>query len=148
MQARQQLKRRIIHALCYELILLVIGTPLLSFFLQESLTHTGILWILMSVTALIWNMFFNHMFEKYELYVGWTERTVAIRILHALGFEGGLLVFTVPMIAWMMNMTLWEALILDIGLALSIMVYTFIFQWCYDIIMSKYFSPKTLPKLN
>lgn len=142
MLAKQQLKQRVIHALCYELILLVIGTPILSLVLGQSMAHTGALWIMMSVTAVFWNMGFNHVFEKIERAKGWAKRTIKIRILHAMGFEGGLLIFTVPMIAWMMNMSLWQALWLDIGLALSIMLYTFIYQWCYDSIMAKYFIAK------
>ncbi|KAA8734982.1 chlorhexidine efflux PACE transporter AceI [Acinetobacter qingfengensis] len=140
MQAKQQLKHRIIHAVCYELILLIIGTPLLSLFLKQNLTHTTILWIIMSITSVFWNMFFNFGFEKLETRAGWTERTVMIRILHAIGFEGGLLIFTVPMIAWMLNMSLFHALLLDIGLALSIVIFTFIYQWCYDVIMQRYFN--------
>lgn len=142
MSAKQKLKQRIIHALCYELILLGIGAPLLSLFLKESLTHMGILWVMMSITALLWNMVFNHGFEKFEKAQGWQQRTIPIRILHAIGFEGGLLLFTVPVIAWMLNMSLLDALILDIGLAMSIMVYTFIYQWCYDIIIQRYFAKK------
>ena len=143
MKINQQLKQRIVHATCYELILLVIGTPILGLILGTSLSHTGMLWIMMSVTALVWNMIFNHGFEKFEVKQGWKQRTVKIRILHAVGFEGGLLLFTVPMIAWMMNMTLWQALWLDIGLALAIMVYTFIYQWCYDVILQRHFKAKT-----
>lgn len=142
MKINQQLKQRIIHASCYELILLVIGTPILGLVLGTSLTHTGILWVMMSITAVIWNMVFNHGFEKFEQQQGWKHRTIKIRILHAVGFEGGLLIFTVPMIAWMMNMSLWNALWLDIGLALSIMVYTFIYQWCYDSIMQRQLNAK------
>lgn len=137
MQVNEQLKQRIIHATCYELILLVIGTPLLSLFLKESLSQTGILWVLMSITALFWNMVFNYFFEKFERYQGWTKRTILIRIFHAIGFEGGLLIFTVPMIAWLMNMSLWQALMVDIGLVFAIVGYTFVYQWCYDIIMAR-----------
>lgn len=140
MKSNSELKQRVIHALCYEVILLVIGTPILSMILGHSLSHTGALWVMMSVTAVIWNMVFNHFFEKFEKFRGWSERTIKVRVMHAIGFEGGLLVATVPMIAWMLDMSLWNALILDIGLALSIMVYTFIYQWCYDIIKVKYFS--------
>ena len=61
-----------------------------------------------------------------------------MRILHAIGFEGGLLIATVPMIAYMMQMTVIDAFILDIGLTLCILVYTFIFQWCYDYIEDKF----------
>ncbi|MFU8928276.1 chlorhexidine efflux PACE transporter AceI [Acinetobacter puyangensis] len=138
MQTKQQLKQRVIHAVCYELILLIIGTPLLSLLLKANLLHTTVLWVIMSVISVFWNMLFNHYFEKIEKFQGWTQRTVAIRILHAIGFEGGLLIFTVPIIAWMMNLSLINALLLDIGLAMSIMVYTFIYQWCYDIIAERY----------
>lgn len=140
MKSPSEFKQRVIHAVCYEAILLVIGTPILSVILGHSLSQTGVLWIMMSVTALVWNMLFNHGFEKFEKLRGWTQRTVRIRILHAIGFEGGLLIATVPMIAWMLDMNLWDALLLDIGLALSIMVYTFIYQWCYDILKAKYFN--------
>ncbi|TXJ10483.1 MAG: chlorhexidine efflux PACE transporter AceI [Acinetobacter sp.] len=141
MQVSQQLKHRIIHALCYEFILLLIGTPLLSLFLQQSLADTGILWVMMSVTAVFWNMCFNYFFEKIEHRQGWTQRTIPIRIVHALGFEGGLLIFTVPMIAWMMGLSMWQALWLDIGLVFAIVGYTFVYQWCYDIIYAKYVKP-------
>lgn len=140
MKLNAQLKQRIIHAVCYEFILLLIGTPILSLFLKESLTHTGILWVMMSVTALVWNMGFNHFFEKMEAGFGWLQRTLPIRILHAVLFEGGLLIFTVPMIAWMLDMSLWQAFLLDLAMALSIMVYTFIYQWCYDLIQARYLS--------
>lgn len=134
MNTMSQLKKRMIHALGYELILLCIGTPLLSLFMQQSLTHTGILWIMMSLAAVIWNMIFNLFFEKFERYQGWNQRTVAIRILHALGFEGGLLVVTVPMIAWMLEMSLGQALFVDMSLVICILGYTFMYQWCYDLI--------------
>ncbi len=134
-----QLKHRIIHALSYEAILLVIGTPLLSWILNKDLTHTGVLWVIMSVIAMLWNMVFNFGFERFERKMQW-DRTLPVRILHAIGFEGGLIIFTVPIIAWMMDISLWQALILDIALAMSIVVYTFIFQWCHDKIMQRYFG--------
>ena len=38
-----QLKHRIIHALSYEAILLILGTPILSWVLNKDLAHTGVL---------------------------------------------------------------------------------------------------------
>lgn len=134
-----QLKHRIIHALSYEAILFILGTPILSWVLNKDLAHTGVLWVIMSVIAMLWNMVFNFGFEKIEYKMQW-ERTFSVRVLHAIGFEGGLIIFTVPIIAWMMDISFWQALILDIALAMCIVVYTFIFQWCYDAIMAKYFG--------
>ena len=126
-------KRRIVHALSYEIILLVIIAIALSFIFHVPMEVTGILGVAMAVTSVIWNMIFNHFFEKYEKRKK-LKRTVSVRILHAIGFEGGLMLATIPMVAYAMNMTLWQAVLLDLGLTSCILVYTFIFQWCYDMV--------------
>lgn len=129
-------KRRIIHAAAYEIILLILISIGLSSFFDLSVETAGSLGILMAIVAVIWNMVFNHYFEKLEKKRQW-DRNIFVRILHAIGFEGGLIIFTVPMIAYMMDISLISALILDIGLTLCILVYTFIFQWCFDIVENK-----------
>ena len=129
-------KRRIVHALSYEIILLVIIALALSFIFEMPLEVTGVLGIFMAVTSVIWNMIFNHYFEKFEA-KHQLKRTVRVRILHAIGFEGGLMLATIPMVAYAMNMSLWQAIVLDFSLTLCILVYTFIFQWCYDLIEAK-----------
>src|SRR5690606_12226391 len=98
-------KRRIVHALSYEIILLVIIAIALSFIFEVPLEVTGTLGVAMAVTSVIWNMIFNHFFEKFEAKRK-LKRTVGVRILHAIGFEGGLLLVTIPMVAYAMNMSL------------------------------------------
>lgn len=105
-------KRRLIHAISYEGILLVIIAIALSFIFDMPMEVTGTLGVFMAVVSVFWNMIFNHYFEKVEHKFNW-ERTISVRILHAF--------------------------ILDIGLTLCILVYTFIFQWCYDHIEDKFF---------
>ena len=124
-------KRRIVHALSYEIILLVIIAIALSFIFNMPMEVTGSLGIAMAVTSVIWNMVFNHFFEKFERRRK-LKRTVPVRIMHAIGFEGGLMLATIPMVAYAMNMTIWQAILLDFSLTMCILVYTFIFQWCYD----------------
>ncbi|MFW1911226.1 chlorhexidine efflux PACE transporter AceI [Acinetobacter ursingii] len=124
-------KRRIIHALSYEVILLVIIAIALSFIFDVPMEVTGSLGIAMAVTSVIWNMVFNHFFEKFE-HKHQLKRTIKVRILHAIGFEGGLMLATIPMVAYAMNMSIWQAIVLDFGLTMCILIYTFIFQWCYD----------------
>lgn len=124
-------KRRIIHALSYEIILLVIIAVLLSLIFHMPLEVTSVLGIVMAITSVFWNMVFNHFFEKYEKKHK-LKRTVKVRIIHAIGFEGGLMLATIPMVAYAMNMSLWQAVVLDFSLTMGILVYTFIFQWCYD----------------
>ncbi len=126
-------KRRLVHALSYEIILLVIIAIALSLIFKVPMEVTGVLGIIMAVTSVIWNMIFNHIFEKLEDKYKF-RRTIPIRILHAIGFEGGLMIATIPMIAYAMNMSLIDAILLDFSLTMCILVYTFIFQWCYDMI--------------
>ena len=124
-------KRRIIHALSYEIILLVIIAIALSFIFKVPMEVSGTLGIAMAVTSVIWNMIFNHYFEKFEAKRK-LKRTFGVRALHAIGFEGGLMLATIPMVAYAMHMTLWQAILLDFSMTMCILVYTFIFQWCYD----------------
>ncbi|AXQ22193.1 AceI family chlorhexidine efflux PACE transporter [Acinetobacter wuhouensis] len=126
-------KRRIVHALSYEIILLVIIAIALSFIFEVPMEVTGTLGIAMAVTSVVWNMVFNHFFEKYEQHKK-LQRTIRVRILHAIGFEGGLMLATIPMVAYAMDMTILQAILLDLGMTSCILVYTFIFQWCYDLV--------------
>ncbi|ALH96029.1 chlorhexidine efflux PACE transporter AceI [Acinetobacter equi] len=129
-------KRRIIHALSYEVILLVIIAIALSYIFDVSMDVTGILGIAMAVTSVIWNMIFNHFFEKFEAKRK-LKRTIGVRILHAIGFEGGLMLATIPMIAYALKLGIVEAILLDFSLTMCILFYTFVFQWCYDTIEAK-----------
>ncbi|MDQ8954060.1 chlorhexidine efflux PACE transporter AceI [Acinetobacter rudis] len=131
-------KRRIVHALSYEIILLVIIAIALSFIFNVPLDVTGGLGIAMAVTSVIWNMIFNHYFEKLE-HKHQFKRTIKVRILHAIGFEGGLMLLTIPMVAYAMDMTIFQAILLDLSMTTCILVYTFIFQWCYDTLEDRYF---------
>lgn len=124
-------KRRMIHALSYETILLVIIAIALSFIFEMPMEVTGSLGVAMAVTSVIWNMTFNHFFEKFEAKRK-LKRTIGIRLLHAIGFEGGLMLATIPMVAYALKMPIWQAILTDLSMTLCILVYTFVFQWCYD----------------
>ncbi|MFW1753405.1 chlorhexidine efflux PACE transporter AceI [Acinetobacter wanghuae] len=129
-------KRRMIHALSYEIILLVIIAILLGKIFDAPMEVTGLLGVIMAVTSVIWNMIFNTFFEKVERKYQF-KRTIPIRILHAIGFEGGLMLATIPMIAYALNLSLLDAIMLDLALTTGILFYTFMFQWCYDLIEEK-----------
>jgi uncharacterized membrane protein len=53
-------------------------------------------------------------------------------MVHAAGFEGGLIVVLVPLVAWWLHMSLWEAFMLDLGLVAFFLVYGFLFNWAFD----------------
>ena len=88
--------------------------------------------VVMSLIAMLWNLIFNYFFDK--RFTGKREeRSLALRIAHTVGFEAGLLFFTIPLIAYLLNLSLWYTLVADIGLSLLIMVYALIFNWIYDL---------------
>lgn len=137
----QGMKRRIVHTTSFEIIGLIIAVPLFAWIFDEGLAHIGILTVVMSLIAMVWNMTFNKLFELWEVRQHDHRRTVKRRIAHALGFEGGLLVATLPLIAWWMQMSLWHALLTDLGYMLFFLVYGFVFNWGFDRIFG-------LPKLK
>ena len=120
---------RIIQSVIFE-----IGAILIGMLMIEFIPHEGqplLLMVLISLTAVIWNFVFNWIFDK--LVPGdRLARGPLIRSIHAVLFEGVLLAATVPMIMYMMHMTLWLAFMTDIAMTLVILVYTYIYNWVYD----------------
>ena len=51
---------------------------------------------------------------------------------HAIGFELGFIITLVPLFAWWLHIGLWQALVLDIGLSVFFLVYTFVFNLGFD----------------
>lgn len=93
--------------------------------------------ILMALIAMVWNLIFNTIFDK--IFTGKREeRGLLFRIMHTICFEAGLLVATIPLIAYMLDLSLWQAFLMDIGLTLIIMFYALIFNWLYDLIRLRF----------
>lgn len=127
---------RIFHAVLFE-----IGAIISTVWLMGSVTEhsNGLLTttiILISLIALSWNVVFNALFDK--LFQGERlARGLSVRLLHTIGFELGLLAFTLPLVAYMLNIGWWEAFLMDIGMTLIVMGYSLIFNWCYDYLRYK-----------
>lgn len=130
-------KKRLIHAVVYEAILWVLITYGISYFFTLPFEESGLLIFIMCSISVVWNMIFNVLYEKAEKKYKF-KRTVFFRILHAVGFEGGLMLITAPMFAYALNMSLLDAFLLDFGITNCIFVYTFIYQWCYDKIDARW----------
>ncbi|ULJ62307.1 PACE efflux transporter [Wielerella bovis] len=129
-------KERIFQAILFEALLVIISTLLLAAFTSHGIGEMGALFIIISLIALAWNMLFNWLFDQ-KFTAPRIERSLKIRALHATLFEGGLMLLTVPLIAWWLNITWWHAIIMDISMTLGVMIYTVIFHWCYDHLREK-----------
>ncbi len=126
-------KDRIRHALGFEIIGLLIFAPLASLVFGFELHTMGLMAVVGSIIATIWNYFYNILFDNAMLKLrGQVQKTVPIRVLHAILFEGGLLLLFLPMIAWYLGITLWQAFMMDITMATFYLIYAFVYNWIYD----------------
>ncbi|HTF96654.1 MAG TPA: PACE efflux transporter [Cellvibrio sp.] len=128
----QGAKRRVVYVGLYEFIAIVLSAILLEWMSNAGATESLGLAIAASVVAIIWNLIFNSLFERWESNRQQQGRNLAVRILHAIGFEGGLLVFLIPLVAWWYNVSFWQALVMDLGLLIFFLIYTFVFTWVFD----------------
>ncbi|MFW2168276.1 PACE efflux transporter, partial [Enterobacter cloacae complex sp.6722794] len=82
--------------------------------------------------AVSWNFVFNVAFEYWESKQKSRIRTFRRRLAHAVLFQLTLVVFLIPLIAWWLSVSLWQALVLDFALIIFIPIYTFFFNWAFD----------------
>ncbi len=124
---------RIRHAVGFEIIALILSIPIMSFFFDFDIKDIGVIAIVGSIIATIWNYGFNIVFDKGMVkFKRSTFKTPAIRVLHVLLFEGGLLLLYLPMVSWYLGISLWQAFIMDGSLVGFYLAYTFSYNWAYD----------------
>jgi len=124
-------KERVLHALLFELIGVLLFAPGLAWVLGQPLGKMGAMTVMISTVAMLWNMVFNAGFDRLRARLGFAM-TLKARALHALSFETGLIVAVVPLAAWWLSISVWEALLLDIGLLLLFLPYTMLFNMAWD----------------
>jgi len=127
----QGLKRKVVYVTLFELIAVCMTSGILVFGGHDA-GHAGVAAVASSALAVIWNFVFNSAFEAWEARQATRGRSWKRRAAHAIGFEGGLVLVLVPLFAWWLDISLWEALMLDIGLLLFFMAYTYIFSLAFD----------------
>jgi len=137
MTANKSITERIFQAIGFECLAILICTPLLAWIMQKPLLDMGAVTVLIAVLALAWNVLFNGLFDRAlkRLNLGHNAWT---RVIHALLFEGGLIVMGVPLIAWWLSVSLWQAFLLDIGVLLFFLPYTYVYHWGYDVVRERF----------
>ncbi|MEZ5607547.1 MAG: PACE efflux transporter [Burkholderiaceae bacterium] len=124
--------RRVAFVTIYELIAIVVATIGFMGFTDSGAAHSGVIAAVSSAIAVAWNLAFNTLFERWERRQVKRGRSLARRLAHAIGFEGGLALVLVPLFAWWFGVGLWQALVMDLGLMLFFLIYTFVFNWAFD----------------
>ncbi|WP_312525383.1 PACE efflux transporter [Paracoccus sp. (in: a-proteobacteria)] len=128
--------RRLIYVTTFEILAILLSTALLSLMNNGSASASLPLAIAVSVIAVIWNFCYNSGFEALESKLKLKTRTIRTRVLHSLGFEGGLVIFTVPLIMYWYQVGLFQALMMEAALMIFFLVYTFVFTLGFDQIFT------------
>ena len=136
MTLEKSITERFCHALIFEALAIAICAPLGAWLLGYPLMHIGLLTLMVSLVAMVWNMLFNAGFDRAQRRIGF-ERNLVARTVHAVLFEIGLIVAIVPLAAWWLGISWWRALVLDIGIALFFLPYSFAFNWAYDSLRAR-----------
>lgn len=124
--------RRVLQAVLYETFAIAFVGPVLSVAFDKPATSTlGLAFVLSSI-ALAWNYVFNAVFERWESRQAVRGRSFARRLAHGLGFEGGLVVILVPVMALWLNTSALTAFVANLGLLVFFFVYAIVFTWAFD----------------
>lgn len=126
---------RIRHAVLFELIGVLIVSPLAGWAFDAELHRVGVLAVAMSLLATLWNYLYNLGFDHALLRLrGRVRKTAGERVLHALIFEFGMLVFSLPPVMWWMDYSFLQALSMSASLMIFYLIYTYVFNWAYDTV--------------
>ncbi|GJG93853.1 PACE efflux transporter [Cupriavidus pauculus] len=126
---------RIRHTIGFEVIGLIAFAPLASWVFGYDLHQMGIVGAVAALIAATWNYIYNILFDRAMLrFTGQLKKSTPIRVLHAILFEGGLLIVFLPSVAWYLGIGLVDAFIMDIAVAGYYMVYAFFYNWAYDVV--------------
>ncbi|MEY8197784.1 MAG: PACE efflux transporter [Colwellia sp.] len=129
-------RERVFHSLLFE----VIAIGMLTLFLVNSFSQgsgeAGLLAVSTSTIAMIWNYFYNLIFDA-KFGHERIGRNFNVRCLHAVGFEIGIIILTIPLIMWALDLDVISVIILDLGLMVFFLVYSLGFNYLYDHIRHK-----------
>ena len=131
----RSLSDRLRQITLFELGGLALITPGFAWASGVPLSESVSLLAVLALIAAIWNGCYNTCFDWVDGRVnGRTadRRPIRLRVIHAIGFETGLLTITLPVIVWWTSLGWLEALIADIALALAYTLYAFAFNLGYD----------------
>jgi uncharacterized membrane protein len=131
MNAKMGAVERVFQAVLFEVLAVTLSIIGLAVFTQHEIAALSGTMIIIATIAMCWNFIFNWCFDKVATGAK-EQRSVLFRIFHVLLFQGGLLIFTIPVMAYILKVNLWQALIMDLGVTFFITVYAFAFNLVYD----------------
>lgn len=127
-------KDRLRYTITFEVSLMIFLIPAGALFFDKSISEIGILGLMLSTKAMLVNLLYNWAFDQLDARAGRvsSDRKVIGRILHAIGFELSLLVTSMPIYMWWLNLSLKEAILTDLIVTSFVVLYTYFFTLAYD----------------
>ena len=125
---------RLRYTFLFELLLISILAPVGALVFQRQVLDVGLLTVVLSLKAMLVNLIYNWFFDQLDVRAGRipTKRSFLGRVLHAIGFEFGLVLTSLPIVIWWLGLTLLQALIMDLAVTCIVVLYTILFSWGYD----------------
>lgn len=142
MSQSRSMKERFFHAVGFEVLAILTVSPLAAWAMGKPLFQMGALAIMLSSVALVWNMIYNAVFDRL-LPRDKVKRGLLIRVLHALGFEGGFILIGLPIAAMMLGIGLWQALLLEVAFFLFFLPYTMAYNWIWDNLRTRWVARRS-----
>lgn len=124
--------RRVLQAVLYETFAIAFVGPVLSVAFDKPASSTLALAVVLSSIALAWNYVFNYFFERWESRQAVRGRSLARRLAHGTGFEGGLTVLLIPAMSLWLGISPLDAFLANLGLLAFFFVYAIAFTWIFD----------------
>ena len=128
-------KERFVQAVLYEIIALVLLTPVYSFALDLPMDNSFETLAMISLAVIIWVWIYNTIFDRMmyaRLGLLAHEKTPRIRLFHAALYEVTITFIAVPIILYMSGKPVWVALLADIAFSFVFASYTYVFYLIYD----------------
>jgi uncharacterized membrane protein len=125
-------RRKIVYAVSFETLGTLVASVALTLMSDASAGSSLVLSALTATIALCWSFVFNTVFEAWEARQPVKGRSLRRRTVHALMFEGGLVLICIPVMAWWLQVGYLEALAYEAGLIALFIAYTYAFTWGFD----------------
>ena len=125
---------RLRYTLIFELFLIAMFIPTGAFFFNKPFSEIGLLSIVLSLKAMVFNLIYNWIFDKIDAKAGRisSDRSPLGRLIHAVGFEASLTISSLPIYVWLINVTYLEAFVTDIFVTTFVVAFTYVFTLGYD----------------
>ena len=136
------IKRRLVYVTVFELLGILFATLVLMALSGGDVQNSLPVAIIVSSAAVVWNYIYNTLFESWECRKHIMARTLKIRCMHAIGFEGGLFLFCLPVYMLWYGVGLWEAMSMQTALLIFFLVYTFVFTLLFDKVFTLPHQPQ------